>query len=345
MARLAAILTALSRALGRDQKSIWSLVGNNFFLASALVLQDAGTFIYLIIGLVILFPLSTDPLRKIPASRLSLWPLDRRDSWLLRAASPWVNPMTWAIAALAIWTAHGKVSLGLWGLAAGLVAAGFVISSLPIAPSRGGAVMWRRIPNFPGPLNHLVRKNLREILSTLDFYCALLLALSTLGFRLALPAFPREALIAITILVVVALSSYAQSLFGLDGAGGLSRYRLLPLPGWHALAAKDAAFMLAVVPLTLLLAPLAGIGGALIALAIGHENSVNAPRGQVRWRFSTGGVFLMKGAVQVAFIGMAASSIFLSSALFLIPCAAAWAWSLWWYGRLVDRVFGDGEEE
>ena len=43
---------------------------------------------YLIMGLVVLFPLSTDPLRKIPPSRLALWPLDRRDHWILRLASP-----------------------------------------------------------------------------------------------------------------------------------------------------------------------------------------------------------------------------------------------------------------
>jgi hypothetical protein len=344
MARLAAILGAVSRALRRDQKSIWSVVGNNFFIASAAVLQDAGTFIYLTIGIVILFPLSTDPLRKIPASRFSLWPLDRRERWILRLASPWVNPMTWAIAALAFWAAHGKVTFGLWALAAGLVIAGFIVSSLPLASGRTGAGMWRRIPNFPGPLNHLIRKNLREILSTLDIYCALLLSLSTLAFRVALPALPREALIAVTVLVVVALSSYAQSLFGLDGTGGLSRYRLLPLPGWQVLAAKDLAFLLAVVPLTLPLAPLAGLGGALAALAVGHENSVNAPRAQVRWRFSTGGVFLMKGLTQVVIIGMAASSIFLSSPLFLLPCIAGWAGSLWWYGHSVERVFGDGHE-
>ena len=89
MARLAAILVALGRALGRDLKSSWSLKGNNFFIVSVLVLQDAGAFIYLIVGLVMLFPLSTDPLRRIPASRLNLWPLDRRERCILRAASPW----------------------------------------------------------------------------------------------------------------------------------------------------------------------------------------------------------------------------------------------------------------
>ncbi len=216
MARVTAILKALGRALGRDQKSIASLTGNHFFIVSALVLQDAGGFIYLIMGLVILFPLSTDPMRKIPASRMSLWPIERRERWVLRAVSPWINPVTWAIAALAVWTARGKVTVGLWALVAGVVASGFVLSSLPIAWNFG---TFLRVPNFPGPLNQLVRKNLRAMFSTLDFYCALLLSASVLGFRLALPALPRDAFPVITILVVAGLSSYAQCLFGLDGKG------------------------------------------------------------------------------------------------------------------------------
>ena len=69
MARLFAIVKALGRAEGRDQKSFQSVVGNNFFIVTALLLQSAGGFVYLIIGLVMLFPLSTDPLRKIPPSR------------------------------------------------------------------------------------------------------------------------------------------------------------------------------------------------------------------------------------------------------------------------------------
>ncbi len=139
-----------------------------------------------------------------------------------------MNPMTWAIAALAVWTAHGKVTVGLWALIAGLVASGFVLSSLPLALNEG---VWRLVPEFPGPLNQLIRKNLREMLCTLDVYCALLLSLSVLGFRIALPPMPREAFLMITLLVVVALSSYAQCLFGLDGRGGLARYRLSAAAG------------------------------------------------------------------------------------------------------------------
>lgn len=332
MARLAAILKALWRAFQRGEKSFASLAGNNFFLVAVLFLGKAGTFLFLIMGLVILFPLSTDPLRKIPPSRLALWPLEKREYWLLRIVSPWVNPITWVIAALALWAARGSVTVGLWALAAGLFAAGFAISELPL-PS--GAAMWRRVPHFPGPLDQLVRKNLREMLSTLDFYCALLLSASAGIYRLAGPALPAEAFLAMTVLVVVALSSYAQCLFGLDGAGGWSRYRLLPLSGWQILAAKDAAFLLVIAVLVAPLAPLAGMGAALVALAMGRRPAVEDPRPQTRWRFSAG-TSPVYGVVEVMVMAAAASAIFFTSALLLLPSVAAWLGSLWWYGRRLE---------
>ena len=333
MARLAAILKALWRAFQRGEKSIATLAGNNFFLVALLFLGKAGTFLFLIMGLVILFPLSTDPLRKIPPSRLALWPLERREMWLLRAISPWVNPMSWAIVALALWAARGRVTVGLWAMAAGLVAAGFLVSELPLPR---GAAMWRRVPHFPGPLDQLIRKNLREMLSTLDFYCALLLSLCTALYRFFGPPLPSEALMAMTILIVVALSSYAQCLFGLDGVGGWSRYGLLPVSGWRILAAKDVAFLVIVLVLSAPLAPLAGLGAALVALAMGRRSSVLDPRPQTRWRFSAG-ASPVYGIGQIIALAFAASSIFLTSWLIVLPCVGVWAGSLWWYGRKMEE--------
>jgi hypothetical protein len=333
MARVIAIVRALSLAYRRDWTAFQSLAGNNFFLATVFLMGKAGSFIYLIFGLVLLFPLSTDPLRKIPRSRLALWPLEPWEHRLLRVVSPWINPLTWVIAGLAIWTVGRTMTVGLWGLIAAIFAAGFLLSDLPFEPAQG---LWRRVPNLPGPLNQLVRKNLREILSTLDFYCALILSLSAIGFRAARVAMPGEAFMAITVLVVLALSSYAQCLFGLDGEGGLSRYRLLPLRGWHILAAKDAAFLLVALALTLPLAPLVGAGAACVALAIGHSPSVHRPRTQTRWRFSTG-ASIMNGIVQIVFMAMAASTIF-THPVALLPCVAAWLISLWWYAREMEKA-------
>jgi hypothetical protein len=336
MARAIAILKALALAYRRDWTAFQSLAGNNFFLITAFLLRQAGTFVYLIMGLVLLFPLSTDPLRKIPPSRLALWPLDRRERWILRLASPWINPLTWGLAGLAVWGAGRTVSVGLWAAIAGLFVGAFLISAVPMPSGKG---MWRGVPQFPGPLNQLVRKNVREMLCTLDFYCALVLSVAVLAYRVFGPALPPEAFMAMTVLVVGAMSSYAQCLFGLDGEGGLSRYRLLPVRGWQLLLAKDVAFLAVVVPLTLPLAVLPGIGAALVALAIGHAPAVEHPRPQTKWRFSTGGG-LGNGLIQLVALAMTASGIFLTSVWFLAAAVAAWAISVWWYGRDVERVLG-----
>ena len=140
-----------------------------------------------------------------------------------------------------------------------------------------------------------------------------------------------------TLLIVLALSSYSQCLFGLEGRAGLARYHLLPLSGWHVLAAKDAAFLAVAVPLILPLAPLAGTGAALIVLAMGHGPSVTHIRPQTRWRFSTGSSVGL-GLLQAMMMAIAGSAIFFSSAFFFLPCVLIAAGSLWHYGQEFERI-------
>jgi hypothetical protein len=332
MARIRAILGALFTAFQRDTKSLGSFASNNFFLMSLFFLRQAGGFVYLIVGLVMFFPLATDPMRRIPAVRLALWPLSSRERWVLRLASPWLNPLTWILAALAVWAASGKVTIALWASIAAVFVIAFAAPSLPLAPRNAG---WRWIPNLPGPLNHLVRKNLRELFSTLDFYCALILSAAVLASRVAGRQFPPEGFLAITVLVVLALSSYAQSLFGLDGAGAFTRYQLLPVRGWQVLAAKDAAFLLAAFILTLPLAPLPGLAAALAAVAVGHAPSVNQRREQLRWRFSSGASF-GNGLGQVVLMA-GAGGLVQAHPLFLVPILAGYLGSTWWYGLAIER--------
>jgi len=332
MARIRAILGGLLTVFRRDAKSFGSFATNNFFLMSVLLLRQAGAFLYLILGLVMFFPLSTDPLRKIPPSRLALWPLSASERRILRLASPWLNPLTWILAVLAIWAALGKVALGMWAALAAIFVIGFVAPSLPVAPRRGA---WRRIPHLPGPLNHLVRKNLRELLSTLDFYCALLLSIAVVAYRIGSPSFPEDALLPMTVLVILALSSYAQSLFGLDGDQALTRYRLLPLRGWQVLAAKDAAFLIAAIALTLPLAPLPGIAAALGALAVGHASSVTERREQMRWRFSSGASFGLS-LLQLVLLAGAAGSV-QAHPLILLLIVTGYIGSTWRYGRVLEH--------
>lgn len=336
MARVSAILKALYAAFRRDWKSFGSIGVNNFFPVTLFFLRQAGVFLYLIAAAVVLFPMSTDPLRKIPRSRLDSWPLSAGERRLLRLLSPWVNPVTWVLAALAIWTARGRLTAGVWALVAAIFLAGFTLSELPVAR---GVWFWRRIPPFPGPLNQLVRKNIREILSTLDFYLALVLSLTATAWRAFGPPLPREAYLQMALLSLLALSSYTQCLFGLDGDGGLSRYRLLPLAGWKLLAAKDAAFLAIAVALTLPLAPLGGLAAALVALAFGHSPSVRERREQVRWRFSTG-VSLYFGFVQVIAMAMAGAAVEFGTPVYLLICGGVWGTSLWWHGKAMYQALG-----
>jgi len=148
MARIRAILAALITAVRRDLKTVGSFSGNNLFVVgvASLFLGDTGPFVALsaLIGLVLFIPLSADPLVVLPRDRLAVWPLTTGERRWLRMLSPWLNPVTWLIAVLAIWK---HVSMGLFALAAGVFAIGFLLPSLP-AVRRG---VWRQLPNFPGP--------------------------------------------------------------------------------------------------------------------------------------------------------------------------------------------------
>ena len=75
MARLAAILKAIGRAIRRDLGTFGQLKTNNFFLFIALMIYSAAQSgvapssaypLLLLLFLVMLFPLSSDPLDKVP---------------------------------------------------------------------------------------------------------------------------------------------------------------------------------------------------------------------------------------------------------------------------------------
>ena len=331
MARIRAILTAVATAVRRDLKTVGSFSGNNLFVVSVvlLFLKDPGAFAALnaFIGVMLFIPLSADPLRVLPRDRLAVWPLRAAERRLLRILTPWLSPVTWLVAALAVWR---RVTLGVCALAAALFAIGFLLPALPAA--RSG--VWRHIPAFPGRLNHLLRKNLREMLSTLDFWCSAVLSAFCLGFRAA-GLLPTEAFLPMTVVVLLALSTYAQTLFGLDGDAGMTRYRLLPVPGWQIVAAKDVPFLLLALLVSLPLAPAAGAGGALAALAMGHYASVTHHGGQVRWRFSSGLSF-GSSIVQVVIMAGAAAAVE-AIPLLLAVCAGAYALSTWWFGRVLEE--------
>ena len=302
----------------RDLSQLESLKGNTFFLAALLMLQS-GPFLPLVIGALVLFPLSGDPLGKIPAIRLALWPLSRRNSILLRFASLWFSPAAWISLIIMFWLRQPVAALGFLG-----VTVLFALAS-------------SRVPTFDPvrivPGGGLIRKNLRELLSLLDPYLGFVLSLSGVLYRILSEHPEPEALRILSLMIVLALSTHALSLFGLESAAGFTRYRLLPMRGWRILAAKDAAFFIVLAPLVLPLAPLAALAAGLSVLAVGHYASLSNPVVHRRWRF-TGGATLGPALVQVFLLFGAGLH---PSGLVLAACLLLYVASLWYCGRLWDR--------
>lgn len=344
MAALLAILKAVRRAVGRDLESIGSLQVNNLFLFVALLCYGAlnsgqppksAEPFFLLLGFLLLFPLSADPLGKIPASRLALWPLSSGQRVGLRLASLLLSPITWIGLLILLRTARPLAAIAFCAFAV----------TMQVTMALGRYLVrrdphWdllRYVPRFPGRLGGLVRKDLRELLSLLDPYAALLIAAGGAAYRV-FAAHPDPDAFAITgLLVALTLSTYAQSLFGLDLGSGMTRYHLLPLRGWEALAAKDAAFLGVLLVLLLPLDPGPGLTFGFAALALGHHSSVLLELPQQRWRF-TGGRMLPVGALQ-AVGGMALGFAEHQRGPFVLAAAAAlYGASLWYYGRRWDAM-------
>jgi hypothetical protein len=276
-------------------------------LSSGLPPWSAYPFLGLM-ALLVLFPLSSDPLEKIPAERLALWPLLRRHRIALRGVSLILNPVLW----VALWA----------GLAPGmiLVAAALVKARVP------ETTIVRLVPMFRGRLGGLITCNLRGLLSVLDTWLAILLSLGATAYRLFGGLHDADAFRMMALLVALALSTYTQSLFGLDYGSGTTLYRLLPLKGWQILAAKDIAWLAVLIVLTATLSLPAALAFGFTALATGHHSSVLLHLPQKRWRFA-GGRLLPVGALQILL------SMALGFNEMLLPAAALYAASLWFYGR------------
>lgn len=331
MAGLRAILTAQWRITWRELRKLNGLTANHLFLFSLLLPMG---LVQIAFGLLLLFPLSADPMQKIPRERLSLWPLTSRQMTLLRFASVWLSPASWVVLLMLLWRSRWKlgIQLALIFLAVHLIA----VAATALTRRLPQANPMRIIPALPGALGGLLRKNLREMLSVFDPYAGLILMLSGVAYRLFSRQPVPEATLAMTLLVVLSLSTYSQCLFALDGPAGFTRYRLWPLRGWQILGAKDAALLVVLAPLVLPLDPMAGFTAGFVALAFGHHVSVTQVHAQSRWQFVAGGS-IAHGLVQTIAMFSAAVAAQRDSWLWGAAGFAAWMGSLAFYGWLLDR--------
>jgi hypothetical protein len=299
-----AIFRALFRSVRRNLGTFGSIKVNNFFLFVALIaygaldsgVQPVSSYPFLLLlGLLMLFPLSSDPLSRIPRSRLGLWPLGSGQRSALRVASLALSPIFWAAALMLARTSRPAPALALCGAAV-------VVRGL-------AAPRWaplRILPRGPGRLGQLFRANLRQMFTVLDTWVAVLLSLGGAAWRIAARDPDPAAFPILSILVALALSTYAQCLFSLDSASGLTRYRLLPLRGWEILLAKDAAYLALLMFLLLPLDVPAGLTFGLVSLAAGRYPAVSGVLPVERWRFASGRIRF--GVLQcVLGIGLAAA--------------------------------------
>ena len=163
-------------------------------------------------------------------------------------------------------------------------------------------------PAFPGKLGPLIAAAVRQLLSILDTYVALLIAIGASIYRFAYALPDPAAYPILSLLIALALSTYAQCLFTLDSPSSATRYGLLPLSSREIILAKDAAYLGVILLLTLPLSPMAGISFALVSLAIGRIPLRVFHSTQSRWRFM-GGRFIF-GVLQVTLgsaLGLAAA--------------------------------------
>ena len=291
------------------------------------VKPESAEPLLMLLGFLVLFPLSSDPLAKIPPDRLSSWPLTALQRSALRLASFALSPIVWVVLFLLLRKAGWLAALSFLGLA-------IAVQTLVVMGNRltAFAPRWnllRHVPQPPGRLGGLVRNHSREMLCLLDIYLAILLSVGGTVYRFSAHPDPA-ALPVLSLLVVLALSTYTQSIVG------STRSHLLPLRGWEILLAKDGAFLFVILLLVLPLSPLSGLASALAVLALGHHVAVLRPLPLRRWRFSSGRV-LPVGVLQLIACFVFGLGEQWWGRWVLAVATGGYVASLWFYGRLWEK--------
>lgn len=290
-----AILRALATVLRRDLAGFAPLRTNNFFLFVALLIWGAlvsgvkpvSSYPFLaLLALLLFFPISSDPLDKVPAVRLALWPLPARARVVLRCAALALNPLLWLTIPLLI--REGRRAL--FPLAA-LAATVAIRTRAPRTVPH--FAIGRLVPPLPGSTGILLANSLRQMLTVLDTWLALVIALIATGWRVTTLHPDRAAAPILSILVGIALSTQTQCAVGLDA----TRYHILPVTPLRILLARDLAYLAVQLLLTAALDPVAGLAFGFAAVALGRYPSLFANLQAERWRFTGGRVLF--GSLQM----------------------------------------------
>ncbi len=239
-----------------------------------------------------------------------------------------------------IWTLIGLLMMGP-ALAAPLARIPAIRLHLwPLAPWNV-KVLWpfTRPDTHPSPLlwRVLPLLELRQIVRTLDFWLALVLAVASTLYRFLYSKAQPEAFPVLAMMIVLALSTLAQNLFSLDGVGGRLRWGLSPVRGYRLLLRKGAILIAVTAVLTIGLEPVGAMAGMMAALAVGHHFSVLSPVDSPPWRF-TMGQFFPFGFIQVIAMFSCGIASARGDNTFLIVAGAAWLLSGLAYGWVLEQA-------
>ena len=168
MARLASILgvlKAVARASWRDFRSFQSISGQNLFvflLFAAYQQLESAYFFFAILVLVLLFPLSADPMQKIPADRRLTWPLLKWEWAVIRLASLGLSPIAWIAALLNLTRVNWSISILFAVSAVTLQLTTHFVKRALAKGSKTNPLHW--IPAPPGITGAIMRLQWREML-------------------------------------------------------------------------------------------------------------------------------------------------------------------------------------
>ncbi len=295
MAQTLALLSLLKELMVKELSSSSSVRFNNFLFCILFILSAGGggpkaqfqsTFFFQLVLLVpLLVTFSVDTQHRLPPARVVTWPLTGTQKLLLSSVSFTLNPLF-----IVLFLGY----LFWMGLAASLfiVLLALIVHALVYAagrlPSKVGMPAGLSLSRAPLKLGGIAQETWRELLGTLDFWTALLIAVSGTLYRLFGRAPEPEAFPMLSLFVGIAMSTVAQRMLRLDEGRALLRYRLLPIAGWKLLVTQDMTFLIPLAILVSLLSLRTGVAFGLVALAVGRYPSLRQRANQRRWRFVGG---------------------------------------------------------
>jgi hypothetical protein len=341
LAQILALLSLLKELMSKELSSFSSVRFNNFLFCLLLIISASGgtlkvkfwsTFFFQIVLLApLLVTFSVDTQHRLPPERLATWPLTGTQKLLLSSVSFALNP-------LFIVLFFGYL---LWmGLAAGLffVLLAFIVHTTVYAVSRLPFKL--RMPaslgisRTPLKVGGIAQEMWRELEGTLDFWAALLIAVTGTFYRLFGRAPEPQAFPMLSLLVGIAMSTVAQRMLRLDEGRALLRYRLLPIAGWKLLVTQDMTFLIPLAVMVSLLSLRTGVAFGLVALAVGRYPSLRQQANQRRWRFVGGDPRF--GAAQIVLGGLAGIGAARTGLWVLAVAFALYLVSVFW-GELLWR--------